>query len=87
MVNDNTIFNIIGANSLLLFQSEEGSLTELTTKVVLHYNAKACRTNTCLDLSFNQNHGRLVGNKCTTWDIKVNTNKNNTNNAKYKIKY
>ena len=32
---------------------------------------QACQDNVCLDLSFSGNHGRLQGQKCVTWDIKV----------------
>lgn len=40
-------------------------------QVVLHYDAKANQNNVILDLSPNENHGRLVGRKFATWDIKV----------------
>ena len=32
---------------------------------------QACKDGDCVDLSTNQNHGQLTGQKCVTWDIKV----------------
>ncbi|XP_006816022.1 neurobeachin-like protein 1 [Saccoglossus kowalevskii] len=62
-----------GPNHLLLFQSESGDISEqsLSQKLVLYYNAKACKDFVCLDLAPNHLYdGRLTGHKCVTWDIK-----------------
>ena len=32
---------------------------------------QACKECHCVDLTTNQNHGQLTGQKCVTWDIKV----------------
>ncbi|CAH1788242.1 unnamed protein product [Owenia fusiformis] len=61
---------IKGANSLNLFQSEDSAILELPAKLLLHYNAKACKENFVVDLSHNDNHGRLKGRHCVTRDIK-----------------
>lgn len=58
-----------GPNSLTVF-TNENELSDLPGKMVLYYNAKACENTNIMDLSGNQNHGRLFGQKCTTWDIK-----------------
>ncbi|KAK3582874.1 hypothetical protein CHS0354_012486 [Potamilus streckersoni] len=58
-----------GPNHLTLF-SDDSELSDLPGKLLVHYNAKACKSNQCIDLSGNQNHGQLNGQKCVTWDIK-----------------
>lgn len=50
--------------------TEDGELSDLPGKLLLYYNAKACKDGFCTDLSNNQNHGQLHGFKCVTWDIK-----------------
>ncbi|CAI9726854.1 1 isoform X1 [Octopus vulgaris] len=50
--------------------TEDGDFSDLPGKLLLYYNAKACKDGFCIDLSFNQNHGQLHGYKCITWDIK-----------------
>ncbi|XP_077997957.1 neurobeachin-like protein 1 isoform X2 [Glandiceps talaboti] len=62
-----------GPNHTLLFQSESGDVSEqsLAQRLVLYYNAKACKDFVCLDLAPNHLYdGRLTGHKCMTWDIK-----------------
>ncbi|GAB1600529.1 neurobeachin-like protein 1 isoform X2 [Argonauta hians] len=50
--------------------TDDGEFSDLPGKLLLYYNAKACKDGFCIDLSFNQNHGQLHGYKCITWDIK-----------------
>ena len=54
-----------------VFQTEEGGVSELVSKMVLYYNAKASLGDICQDLSPRRNDGRVKGHKCTTWDFKV----------------
>ena len=41
-----------------------------STKLI-KYPFQACKECHCVDLTTNQNHGQLTGQKCVTWDIKV----------------
>ena len=52
--------------------SSDDTVGDLEGKMLLHYNAKACGHAMCVDLSSNENNGRLVGQQCSTSDIKVN---------------
>ncbi|XP_075464697.1 neurobeachin-like protein 1 isoform X2 [Ascaphus truei] len=61
---------LAGPNSLSPWKSQESELTDLPSKLLLHYTPKACRNPICLDLSPNLLHGRLTGNKVVNWDIK-----------------
>ncbi|XP_060592045.1 neurobeachin-like protein 1, partial [Ruditapes philippinarum] len=58
-----------GPNNLTVF-NEDSELLDLPGKMVLYYNARACRNSHIMDLSSCQNHGQLLGQKCVTWDIK-----------------
>ncbi|CAD5122682.1 DgyrCDS11092 [Dimorphilus gyrociliatus] len=58
-----------GPNSDTLFMAD-GVLSELSSKLVFYYNAKACKDEQSMDLSLNNNHGGLIGEKCITWHIK-----------------
>ncbi|KAL5005989.1 hypothetical protein ScPMuIL_017147 [Solemya velum] len=60
-----------GPNHLNLFHGDEfAELSDLPGKLEVYYNAKACKDGFCLDLSPNQNHGQLSGQKYVTWDVK-----------------
>ncbi|KAM6945740.1 LOW QUALITY PROTEIN: neurobeachin-like protein 1 [Aplochiton taeniatus] len=59
-----------GPNCISPFKTQEAELGDLSTKLLLHYSPKACRSPICLDLSPNLLHGRLTGNKAVNWDIK-----------------
>ncbi|KAJ3584809.1 hypothetical protein NHX12_015304, partial [Muraenolepis orangiensis] len=59
-----------GPNCISPFKAQEAELSDLSTKLLLHYSPKACRNPICLDLSPNLLHGRLTGNKVVNWDIK-----------------
>uniref|UniRef100_A0A8D0HDG0 Neurobeachin-like protein 2 n=1 Tax=Sphenodon punctatus TaxID=8508 RepID=A0A8D0HDG0_SPHPU len=61
---------LAGPNCLTPWKSQESEVTDLPSKVLLHYAPKACRNPICLDLSSNLLHGRLTGNKVVNWDIK-----------------
>ncbi|MEE6521293.1 hypothetical protein FKM82_019424, partial [Ascaphus truei] len=61
---------LAGPNSLSPWKSQESELTDLPSKLLLHYTPKACKNPICLDLSPNLLHGRLTGNKVVNWDIK-----------------
>ncbi|XP_067686159.1 neurobeachin-like protein 1 [Haliotis asinina] len=58
-----------GPNHMNIF-SEDPEVSDLLTKLVVHYNGKACKENVCVDLSPYQNHGHFTGQRCVTWDIK-----------------
>ncbi|XP_053386541.1 neurobeachin-like protein 1 [Mercenaria mercenaria] len=58
-----------GPNNLTVF-NDDSELQDLPGKMVLYYNARACKNTHIMDLSTNQNHGQLLGQKCVTWDIK-----------------
>nr|XP_056717431.1 neurobeachin-like protein 1 [Euleptes europaea] len=61
---------LAGPNSLTPWKSQEAEMVDWSSKVLLHYTPKACRSPICLDLSPNLFHGRLTGNKVVNWDIK-----------------
>ncbi|XP_077175319.1 neurobeachin-like protein 1 isoform X2 [Paroedura picta] len=61
---------LAGPNCLSPWKSQEAELVDWSSKVLLHYTPKACRSPICLDLSPNLFHGRLTGNKVVNWDIK-----------------
>ncbi|XP_052812655.1 neurobeachin-like protein 1 isoform X3 [Mya arenaria] len=58
-----------GPNNLTVFL-EESDVLDLPGKMVLHYNARACKDCKIMDLSANQNEGILSGQKCINWDTK-----------------
>ncbi|ESO94157.1 hypothetical protein LOTGIDRAFT_232423 [Lottia gigantea] len=58
-----------GPNHMSLFDGVT-DLQDLPNKLVCYYNAKACKDDICVDLSYNRHHGQYSGNKCVTWDIK-----------------
>ncbi|XP_038664837.1 neurobeachin-like protein 2 isoform X1 [Scyliorhinus canicula] len=63
------LFNA-GPNNLLPFKPES-ELSDLGSKLLLHYTPKACRNQMCLDLSANHLYdGRLTGHNTVNWDIK-----------------
>ena len=76
------VLNSVGPSCVSLFQPQGANdeetnsvLAELSTKLVLHYNAKACRNNKCIDLTPSHSgggriDGRLTGEVCSSWDIK-----------------
>ena len=68
----NNINLCTGPNNLTVFSSDD-TVGDLEGKMLLHYNAKACGHAMCVDLSSNENNGRLVGQQCSTSDIKVKT--------------
>ena len=53
-----------------MLQSDEASVSELVSKLVLFYNAKASKGSICQDLSPRHNDARVTAAKSTTWDIK-----------------
>ncbi|XP_033101707.1 neurobeachin-like protein 1 [Anneissia japonica] len=60
-----------GPNNVTLFQREDNDLSELPGKMLLYYDAKACRNGICSDLAPNHLYqGRLNGHCCATWDLK-----------------
>ncbi|XP_078407580.1 neurobeachin-like protein 1 isoform X1 [Cetorhinus maximus] len=59
-----------GPNCISPLKAQESELTDLTSKLLLHYTPKACKSPICLDLSPNLFHGRLTGHKVVNWDIK-----------------
>ncbi|KAL8183653.1 UNVERIFIED_CONTAM: Neurobeachin-like protein 1 [Gekko kuhli] len=61
---------LAGPNCLSPWKSQEAEMVDWSSKVLLHYTPKACRSPICLDLSPNLFHGRLTGNKVVNWDIK-----------------
>uniref|UniRef100_A0ACB8G153 Neurobeachin-like protein 1 n=1 Tax=Sphaerodactylus townsendi TaxID=933632 RepID=A0ACB8G153_9SAUR len=61
---------LAGPNCLTPWKSQEAEMVDWSSKVLLHYAPKACRSPICLDLSPNLFHGRLTGNKVVNWDIK-----------------
>ncbi|XP_041045681.1 neurobeachin-like protein 2 isoform X1 [Carcharodon carcharias] len=59
-----------GPNNLLPFKPDS-ELSDLSSKLLLHYSPKACRNQICLDLSTNHLYdGRLTGHNTVNWDIK-----------------
>ncbi|GCB70856.1 hypothetical protein scyTo_0008692, partial [Scyliorhinus torazame] len=63
------LFNA-GPNNLLPFKPDS-ELSDLSSKLLLHYTPKACRNQICLDLSANHLYdGRLTGHNTVNWDIK-----------------
>ncbi|XP_078072025.1 neurobeachin-like protein 2 isoform X4 [Mustelus asterias] len=63
------LFNA-GPNNLLPFKPDS-DLSELSSKLLLHYTPKAYRNQICLDLSTNHLYdGRLTGHNTVNWDIK-----------------
>ncbi|XP_069839468.1 neurobeachin-like protein 1 isoform X4 [Dendropsophus ebraccatus] len=61
---------LAGPNSLSPWKSQDSELADLPSKLLVYYTPKACGNYICLDLSPNQFHGRLTGNKVVNWDIK-----------------
>ncbi|XP_071942779.1 neurobeachin-like protein 1 [Antedon mediterranea] len=62
---------IEGPNNVILFQREDNDLSELPAKMLLYYDARACRNGVCSDLAPNHLYqGRLNGHSCATWDLK-----------------
>ncbi|XP_072337816.1 neurobeachin-like protein 1 isoform X1 [Scyliorhinus torazame] len=59
-----------GPNCISPLKPQESELADLTSKLLLHYTPKACKSPICLDLSPNLFHGRLTGHKVVNWDIK-----------------
>ncbi|XP_014667639.1 PREDICTED: neurobeachin-like protein 1 [Priapulus caudatus] len=60
-----------GPNNLTPFLNEESEPTELASKLVLYYSAKACKDGICTDLSPNHMYdARISAPKCVTYDIK-----------------
>ncbi|KAK7926193.1 hypothetical protein WMY93_008503 [Mugilogobius chulae] len=59
-----------GPNCITPLKAQESEIGDLTTKLLLYYSPKACKSPICLDLSPNALHGRLTGNKVVNWDIK-----------------
>ncbi|XP_020794739.2 neurobeachin-like protein 1 [Boleophthalmus pectinirostris] len=59
-----------GPNCISPLKAQESEIGDLTTKLLLYYSPKACKSPICLDLSPNTLHGRLTGNKVVNWDIK-----------------
>uniref|UniRef100_UPI00398EFA2E neurobeachin-like protein 2 isoform X1 n=1 Tax=Pristiophorus japonicus TaxID=55135 RepID=UPI00398EFA2E len=59
-----------GPNNLLPLKPDS-ELSDLSSKLLLHYTPKACRNHICLDLSTNHFYdGRLTGHNTVNWDIK-----------------
>ncbi|XP_078085110.1 neurobeachin-like protein 1 isoform X3 [Mustelus asterias] len=59
-----------GPNCISPLKPQDSELADLTSKLLLHYTPKACKSPICLDLSPNLFHGRLTGHKVVNWDIK-----------------
>ena len=53
-----------------MLQSDDASVSELVSKLVLFYNAKASKGSICQDLSPRHNDAKVTAAKSTTWDIK-----------------
>ena len=65
---------VSGTDLWQLSRSSESPFEDIPpTKMVLHYEAKACYKYVCKDLTGNDppRDGRLTGHKIYTWDIKV----------------
>ncbi|KAL4217498.1 Neurobeachin-like protein 1 [Mactra antiquata] len=58
-----------GPNNLTVY-NDDSELQDLPGKMVLRYNARLCKGSNIIDLSLNDNHGQLLGQKCITWDVK-----------------
>ncbi|XP_041374666.1 neurobeachin-like protein 1 [Gigantopelta aegis] len=68
-VNQVKALHAQGPNEMNMFY-DNPELCDLVNKLLIHYNAKACKGNVCFDLSPHQNHGQLKGVTCEMWDIK-----------------